>query len=228
MSVVSPARRADATPVTTWPQVNLLPSEVTAGRRLQSIKKLLVLALAIVVLLAASGYAGSLWLARAAAAQLDEAQAENVTLQAEKATYAEVPQTLSAISQAESARQQAMAPEILWPSFLESLRAVTPTGVSYDVLTVNVGTLAQPWTGSGDPLASATSIGQVAFTARSTTIPDTAAWIDAINTVKGMDNPWFSSATLTERDGNVFYEVSATVDLLPSALAGRFEPEGQQ
>lgn len=228
MSVVSPTRRADATPVSTWPQVNLLPSEVTAGRRLQSIKKLLVLALAVVVLLASLGYVGALWLERSAADELASAQADNAVLQEEKATYAEIPQTLSAISLAESARQQSMAPEILWPSFLESLRAVTPTGVSYDTLNVNVGTTAQPWAGSADPLAAATSIGQVTFTARSTTLPDTAAWIDAINTVKGLDNPWFSRAALSEKDGTVYYQVEATVDLLPSALSGRFEPEAQQ
>lgn len=228
MSVVSPTRRADATPVSTWPQVNLLPSEVTAGRRLQSIKKLLVLALAVVVLLATLGYAGALWLANAAADELEQVQAETARLQAEKATFAEVPETLSAISQAETARQQGMAPEILWPDYLESLRAVTPTGVSYDSLNVNMGTASQPWTGSTDPLATLGGIGQVSFTARSTTLPDTAAWIDAINTVKGFDNPWFSSASVTEDDGVVYYQVEATVDLLPSALSGRFEPEVEQ
>jgi Tfp pilus assembly protein PilN len=228
MSVVSPNRRAEATPVASWPQVNLLPSEVTAGRRLKSIKKLLVLALLVVVLLATLGYAGALWLANSAAEDLRQVQAETTRLQEEKATYAEVPQTLSAISQAETARQQAMAPEILWPDYLESLRATTPAGVSYDSLSVNVGTANQPWAGSTDPLATGASIGQVAFSVRSTQLPDTAAWIDAISAVKGLENPWFANATLTEEDGVVYYQVDATVDLLPSALSGRYEPEAQQ
>jgi hypothetical protein len=227
MSVVSPPRRPEASPVDSWPQVNLLPGEVTKGRRLRSIKKLLVLALAVVVLIATLGYAGALLLAGSAARELESAQAEGQTLQAEKAQYAQVPQTLSAIALAESARQQGMSSEILWPDYLEALRAVTPDGVSYDTMSVAVGGPGQPYTGAGNPLAGST-IGQVTFSARSLTLPDTAAWIDAIEQVEGLANPWFSSASLAEDEGVVYYQVEATVDLLPSALSGRFEPEVDQ
>lgn len=228
MSVAAPTRRPDAVPVDTWPQVNLLPSEVTQGRKLQSTKKLLVLLVAVVVLISALGYVGSLVLASQAADELAGVKAETARLQEEKAQYAEVPQVLGAIQRAESARMQATAGEILWPTYLEALRAVTPTGVSYDTLSVNVGSVAQPYAGSTDPLADMTAIGQVSFTARSATMPDTAAWIDDIGTVAGFSNPWFSSAAITEDDGVVYYQVEATVDLLPSVLAGRFFPEAEQ
>ncbi|RMI13099.1 fimbrial assembly protein [Cellulomonas triticagri] len=227
MSVTAPTRRPDAAPVDTWPQVNLLPAEVTQGRRLKSTKRLLVLALAVVLLVIALGYVGSLFLARHAASELTAAQAETTRLQDEKAQYAEVPQVLSDIATAEIARQQAMSSEILWPDYLEALRAVTPEGVSYDSISVAVGAPGQPYGGSTNPL-SGTTIGQVAFTARSLTLPDTAAWIDAIEGVSGMSNPWFSSASISEEDGVVFYQVQASVDLLPSALSGRFEPEVEQ
>ncbi|VTR75590.1 PilN domain-containing protein [Cellulomonas hominis] len=226
MSVISPTRRPDAVPVVSWPQVNLLPSEVTRGRRLASLKKLLALTLLVVVLIGMLGYAGSLWLAGQAADELATVQAETTRLQAEKEQYAEVPQTLSAIDAAKAARQQAMSTEILWPDYLEAMRAVTPAGVSYDTIAVNAGTPAQPYTGSVDALTTGT-IGQITFTARSLTLPDTAAWIDAIETVPGLTNPWFSSATLSEEEGVVYYQVTATVDLLPSALSGRFEPEAE-
>jgi Tfp pilus assembly protein PilN len=224
MSVATPIRRPEALPVDTWPQVNLLPAEVTRGRRLRSLKKLLVLALALVLLIATLGYAGALYLANRAADQLAAEQAENQDLLGQKAEYAEVPATLSAIAMAEMARQQAMAPEIVWPDYLEALRAVTPEGVSYDSMSVAVATPGQSYAGSTNPLAG-TTIGQVTFSARSTTLPDTAAWIESIEGVSGLANPWFSSASLTEEEGVVFYQVSASVDLLPSALAGRFEPE---
>ena len=228
MSVVSPTRRPEAVPVNTWPQVNLLPGEVTQGRRLKSIKKLLIAALLVVVLIATLAYAGALWLASTAAADLAAEQAETARLQDEKAQYGEVPVVLGAISQAESARQQGMSGEILWPQYLEALRAVTPSGVSYDSMAVTVGAPGTPYGGTGNPLAAVDTIGQVSFTARSTTLPDTASWIDAIEGVKGMSDPWFSSASLTESEGVVYYQVEATVDLLPSALAGRFEPEVDQ
>jgi Tfp pilus assembly protein PilN len=228
MSVMSPTRRADAVPVVTWPQVNLLPAEVTQGRRLKSIKRLLLLALLVVLLLATLAYTGAVYVAGQAADDLAAAQADTARLQEEKAAFAEVPAILSSISQAESARQQGMSSEILWGTYLESLRGTAPAGVSFDTLTVNVGTPSQPYVGSTDPLATPGSIGQISFTARSTTLPDTGAWIDGINTIKGLDNPSFSAASLTEDEGVVFYQVEATVDLLPSALSGRFEPEAQQ
>jgi Tfp pilus assembly protein PilN len=227
MSVTAPTRRPDAVPVDTWPQVNLLPSEVTAGRRLKSTKKLLVLVLAVVVLVAVLGYVGALILARQAADDLAVEQTEHARLLEEKAQYAEVPATLSGISLAESARMQAMAPEIMWPDYLEALRAVTPGGVSYDSMSVSVAAPGQVYSGSTNPLAG-TTIGQVTFSARSVTLPDTAAWIESIEGVNGMANPWFSSASLTEEEGVVFYQVEASVDLLPSALSGRFEPEAGQ
>jgi Tfp pilus assembly protein PilN len=226
MSVVSPTRRPEAVPVVSWPQVNLLPAEVTRGRRLASLKKLLALVLLVVVLLGMLGYAGSLWLAGQAADELATVQSETAVLQAEKEKYAEVPQTLSAIDAAEAARQQAMSTEILWPEYLEAMRAVTPPGVSYDTIAVNAGNPSQPYTGGTDALVTGT-IGQITFTARSLTLPDTATWIDAIETVPGLTNPWFSSATLSEEEGVVYYQVTATVDLLPSALSGRFEPEAE-
>lgn len=224
MSVATPIRRPDTVPVEIWPQVNLLPAEVTRGRRLRGLKKLLGLALALVVLIGTLGYAGALLLANNAADELAAEQAENADLLAQKAEYAEVPATLSAIALAEMARQQAMAPEIVWPDYLEALRAVTPEGVSYDSMSVAVASPGQAYSGSTNPLAG-TTIGQVTFSARSTTLPDTAAWIESIEGVSGLANPWFSSASLTEEEGVVFYQVSASVDLLPSALAGRFEPE---
>lgn len=227
MSVVTPSRRPAAAPVLSWPQVNLLPPEVTRGRRLASVKRLLVLALALVVLLASLGYVGAVLLARGAADDLATAQADTARLQDEKSQYSEVPQTLGAIATAESARQQAMASEILWPGYLEALRAVTPEGVSYDSMAVTVGQPGQPFTGTTDPLAPAAAIGQITFSARSLTLPDTASWIEAIEAVPGMSNPWFSSATLSEEEGVVFYQVAATVDLLPTALSGRFEPEAE-
>jgi hypothetical protein len=79
--------------------------------------------------------------------------------------------------------------------------------------------------GSTDTLASA-SVGQIAFTARSATLPDMSAWLDAISTVPGLGDPWFTSAALTDAEGNVYYQVAATVSVRDTAYAHRFAPEG--
>jgi Tfp pilus assembly protein PilN len=207
-----------------WPQVDLLPPEVREGRKLKSTKRTLlfsVLGVVVVVTLAAGA---AFVRAATASSELTAVQGETTVLLAEQTKYAEVPRVLGQISTAESARQAGMSTEILWKPYLEALRAVTPPGVSYDTISVTAATPVAAAPASTDALASA-SVGQIAFTARSTTLPDMSAWMDAISTVSGLGDPWFTSASLTDQDGAVFYQVSATVSIRDSAFAHRFVPK---
>lgn len=212
---------------TVRPQVNLLPPEVGQGRKLSALKRSLVYGVAGVLVLSIAGTGGALLSAASARSELVAVQDETATLLAEQATYAAVPQVLSRISNAEAARQAGMSTEIRWKPYLESLRAVTPPGVSYDNLAVNAATPLAPAPVPADALA-VPGVGQIAFTARSLVLPDVSAWIDAINTVPGLGDPWFTTATLTDEDGAVFYTVTATVEIRDTALARTYVPqEGQ-
>lgn len=209
------------------PQVNLLPPEVGQGRKLSATKRSLVYGVAGVLVLTVAGTGGALLSAASARSELAGVQDETATLLAEQATYAAVPQVLARISSAEAARQAGMATEIRWKPYLESLRAVTPPGVSYDTMAVNAATPLAPAPVSADALA-VPGVGQITFTARSLVLPDISAWIDAINTVPGLGDAWFTSATLTDEDGVTFYTVSATVEIRDSALSRSYAPkEGQ-
>ena len=68
------------------------------------------------------------------------------------------------------------------------------------------------------------SIGQISFTARALTLPDTAAWIDALNSIPGLGDAWVSSASLTidSETETPYYEVAASVQIRESAYAHRF------
>jgi Tfp pilus assembly protein PilN len=202
-----------------WPQVDLLPPEVREGRKLKSTKRSLLFTVlgVVVVVTVAAGVA--FFSAAAASSELTTVQGDTAVLLAEQTKYAEVPQVLGQISNAEAARQAGMSTEIF-----EALRAVTPAGVSYDDLTVAAATPVAAAPAATDVLAGA-SIGQIAFTARSTTLPDMSAWMDAISTVSGLADPWFTSAALTDDNGAIYYKVSATVSIRDSALAHRFVPE---
>ena len=68
-----------------------------------------------------------------------------------------------------------------------------------------------------DPL-QAPSVGQLAFTARSLTVPDTAAWIDALNAIPGFARRVGVSAAVVEDDTGTYYTVSATVQLTDATL----------
>ena len=207
-----------------WPQVDLLPPEVREGRKLKATKRSLLFTVLGVVIVVTGAAAVAFISAAAASYELTTVQGDTATLLAEQTKYAEVPQVLGQISSAEAARQAGTSTEIIWKPYLEALRAVTPAGVSYDDLTVAAATPATGAPAATDVLAGA-SIGQIAFTARSTTLPDMSAWMDAVSSVSGLADPWFTSAALTDDNGAIYYKVSATVSIRDSALAHRFVPE---
>ncbi|MDC7120793.1 fimbrial assembly protein [Cellulomonas fimi] len=205
----------------TLPQVNLLPPEVRAARGLRTTKRWLLIALAVTFVACVGAFGLALISGATAATQLADAQAETTRLEQEQAKYAEVPQVLGALDQAQQARTLGMGADVAWKSYLDALTAVLPAGVSIDTLTV----------AANDPAATAVapnplqdvSAGQITFTARSVTVPDTAAWLDGMSSVPGFADPWTSSAMVTSDDTGTYYTVTATVQFTEAAFTHRFD-----
>lgn len=208
------------------PQVNLLPPEIREARGLKTVKRVLALALVLVVALCAVGYVFATLDKGAAADELAAAQSETARLQAEQEQYAEVPRVLGQLETTKTARELGMSTEVLWADYYGALAAVLPAEVSLDNLTITQATPATAPAAPSTPL-QAPSIGQIAFTARSTTMPDTAQWVDALNSVPGFGDAWVSSATITEDPEShvAYYNVSATVQVRETAYALRFVPD---
>lgn len=206
----------------TLPQVNLLPPEIRAARGLRATKRWLVMSLVLVVVLCIGAFGLALISGAQAATELAEAQAETTRLQEAQAQYAEVPVVLAALDGATSARATGMATDVQWKSYIDAIAAVLPANVSFDTLTVNVAT---PMTGAPaptDPLQQP-SVGQIQFTARTSTMPDVSAWIDALNSVPGLGDAWASSATITEDESGIYYTVASTVQVKDTAYSHRFD-----
>lgn len=208
-----------------WPQVNLLPPEVGAARGLRRLKQWLLVGVLLVVLACAGIYVLAVGQSASAQADLTTAQAETTRLQTEQQSYSDLTAVRRQLSEATQARTLAMAPDVRWTAYLDAIGAVLPAGASIDSFTV---TETSPLTGatgttSADPL-QAPSLGQIAFTARSTTLPVAADWIDALNGVPGLADAWVSDSTLTSGDTGTYYAITATVQVNSSALSQRFTP----
>lgn len=209
------------------PQVNLLPPEVRAKRGLVRVKRWLAVGLALAVLVAAGGVVMAMLAESAAEAQLAEQQAETDRLVQEQQKYAEVPLLLGQLDQVSAARTFGMSTEVLWPDYLSAIAATAPPGVAIDLLSASAAAPGIPAALPTDALA-AVSVANIAFEAESLTLPDTAAWLDGLASIPGFSDAWFSSATVSEEEGLVYYAVSATVQINEQAFAGRFdETEGQ-
>ena len=69
-------------------------------------------------------------------------------------------------------------------------------------------------------------IGTVTLAHRSPTLPDISAWIDALGKIEGFADVNVTVAQTAEDDGDVYYEVTSTVQVMNEALSGRYLGEG--
>lgn len=206
------------------PQVNLLPPEVRAARGLRNLKRWLGLAMLAVLVVCIAVFALAKVSEAAADDGLTTAKADAQRLQTEQQKYAEVPRVLSALQAATTAQAVGMSTDVAWTSYYSAITAVLPADVSVDSLGVTLSTAATGGaTATVNPLQGA-SVGQIQFTGRSATLPNTAAWIDALDAIPGFADAWASSATITQSPNKTtYYNVTLTVQVTSAAYTHRFD-----
>ncbi|ADG74728.1 Fimbrial assembly family protein [Cellulomonas flavigena DSM 20109] len=208
----------------TLPQVNLLPPEVRAARNLRTTKRWLLVSLGLTVVACAVAFGLSLLASATAATELAEAQDETARLQAEQLQYAEVPLVLGMLQQTEAARELGMSTEIPWKAYVDAFGSVLPPGVSVESLTVTQATPMAVGPAAPDVLREA-GIGQIRFEGRAVTLPDVAAWIEALDSVPGFTDASVEAVQGSEEvDSGVFYQITTTVQVTQEAYADRFAP----
>jgi len=219
-ATATPLRRSDWASV---PRVNLLPPEITQARRFVRLQR----QLAAVVLVAVTGCAAGAWWAQtrvgSAQAELDAARSQTAGLQADKAKYAEVPQVSAQIDAALATREQAMAGDVLWSTYLNDVALATSTNVWLTSMSIGLaGTDATAASSSG-PLAPA-GVGSVQISGQASSLPDVAAWLESLDGIAGIKGSALASAT---RDGTAgsggLVTFSSTSVLTPDALSHRYD-----
>lgn len=205
----------------TWPQVNLLPPEVTAARGLKHVKQWLGVVLLLVLVVAGMGYGYGTLQRSAADSELAEAQDAAARLQQEVNKYAEIQPIVTGLRNTTAARSYVMAPEVQWKQYLDAIATVLPANSRVTTFNVSQATLTMAPPAVPDVL-TAQGIAAVQFTVIVPTLPDSAAFTDALNSIPGFYDATVASDTLGEVDGVVGYTLTAAVQVDPSALALRF------
>lgn len=224
MTTLTPTRLAQ------MPRVNLLPPEIAAAAKLKRLKAVLgltvlaVMALLVLAFLWVSGQVGG------AEEDLAAAQAEGSTLQAEVATYAEVPQVLLAVDTAQADLATAMTPEIRWSFYLNDLSLTIPRTTRLTGITaVNEAAAAQlsgtVTTAEGvvTPLGEL-SMGTMTFAGNSTDFDAVAAWLQSLARQKGYVEPTVQNVTKADAEGSAgtYFGVESTTQLSLEASSGRY------
>jgi Tfp pilus assembly protein PilN len=204
--------------LTTLPRVNLLPPEVHQARKLRRTQICLVSGVAALAVLLGGVYFTQVSSADGAASDLSVVKAQGVTLNAQKAQYADVPTVLDAITNAENSRQSAMSTDVQWYRYLNDLSYITPKDAWLTSLQVTFNSGAS----STNPLASA-GIATVTVQGDALKHVDVASWLDAIAKEHGWADAYFSSSTKAVVDGHNVVQFASTVNVTPSALSHRYD-----
>lgn len=213
---------------TPWPQVNLLPPDVRARRAMGGVKLRLALALGLVIAVLALAVFFTTQALADAERDYEEKQARVAALQAEIATYSDVPKIKQQLADTYAARDFAMSTEIMWADYLGAIEAVAPEGWTLTTMTAAFPTPMQDTSVPASPIAQP-AVAQIQFQGKSLTLPDISLWLEAMASVPGFSDPSFSAAELTEDDGTVYFETTATVQVNEQAFALRFvETEGEE
>lgn len=203
-------------------QVDLLLPETRAAREFARVKKYLVIGIVGVLALVVVGYGAASVRASVAEDSLSDAQSETAKLTAQQAKYDEAVPVLNRLEALKHARTEGLSTEILWTPYLYAIFAVMPEQVQLSSFVVTGSTPMVAVAAPADPLQRP-RVTTVTFTGRSITVPQTAGWVDALNSIPGFQDAWVSSVMTKEDDEDgVYYEVESSVQVTTTAYANRF------
>jgi Tfp pilus assembly protein PilN len=224
MTTLTPTRLAQ------MPRVNLLPPEIAEAAKLKRLQGLLGVVVLAVMALVVLGYLLVSSQVGGAEEDLAVAEAQGSTLQAEVATYAEVPEVLLAVDTAQADLATAMTPEIRWSFYLNDLSLTIPrTTRLTDVTALNEAAAVQlagtVTTAEGvvTPLGEM-SMGSMTFSGKSTDFNAVAAWLQSLARQEGYIEPSVQNVTKADSEGSAgtFFDVESTTQLSLEASSGRY------
>lgn len=174
------------------PRADLLPAAARDAIRRRPIVRRLIVGIIGVGLIMVLLVAGATVYAITARVQLDAERDRSETLLAQQLEFAEAKAIADGLAEGEAARLAVMATEVDWDDIYAEIRASLPEGIILDSLdgTVSSGISEPEEAAAGgdeqnpDPLRQ-DSVGSIAISATSETVPDVEAWLDALTALTG-------------------------------------------
>lgn len=201
-------------------RADLLPPEVGAAARGKVARRNAVALVILTVLIVIAGYVGAMFLALGAQAQLDAANQRTQELLVEQAKYAEVRQVTTMLTTAAAAQQVGTSTEVDWKAYLTAVQDSLPAGTLVTNVVAELATPFTPFTPPTVPLQG-DRIGELKFTATSSSLPDVQSWLEALTKLDGYVDASPGSVTLNEESAT--YEVTITMHVNKDALLLRFD-----
>ena len=200
------------------PRINLLPPEVTEQAHTRALRKKLIVATAGVLVVVIVGIGGAFWHATMSAARLIAAQANTTELLAEQTKYVDVRQVQTEVDTALAARAVGGWTEVDWKAYLQAVRAVLPTDVGIDAVSIDS---TSPFAAFVQPTAALQTprVATLSITIASPGLPSVPQWLESMQSLPGFADA--VPGSITEKDGGS-YLVVVTMHINAEAFSGRF------
>jgi len=205
------------------PRVDLLPPEVRFERKAKVIHRRMGFVIFLVVIVMIGGIALVRAQAIQAQANLSIEEANTASLLMQQRKYGEVQKVQNEIGSIQAAQQVGTSTEINWEQYLTSVQATLPPNVTLDTVNIDSATPFAPYTQATAPLQGS-RIATLSFTARSSTLPEVPAWLNALTTLPGYADA--SPGSVTRNDSGT-YSVNITMHINQSAFTHRFATAGK-
>ncbi len=205
------------------PRVDLLPPEVRAERHARMVRNRLLLGVLLALVVMAGGTALATLQAVKAQSQLSAEQARGQAVLLQQQKYVEVRKVQAELKLIRAAEQVGTSTEIDWRKYLNAVQATLPANVVIDTVHIDSATPLAPYAQSTVPLQGA-RVATLSFTAKSATLPQVPAWLDALTALPGYADASPGSVT---RDAGGSYSVKITMHINGQAFTNRFAVKGK-
>jgi len=224
MPNVNETARESVATTTTLPRVNLLPAEIAEAARFRRFQ--FAMGGAVVAAFVAVGalYMHGQSAVHDAQSDLDNARAQQTTLQNTLTSLRGVQDVYSQVAAKQAMLTQAMGQEVRWSRYLADLSLRVPDKVWLTNITAS-----ETATGlNGAAPAAATvpgteaGIGTITFAGVAFSHDDVATWLDVLAKEHGYANAYFSNSTEQKIGPRTVVNYTSSVVLTEDAKSGRF------
>jgi hypothetical protein len=208
---------------------NLMPPELISSYRLRRIRERILLAVCLVALFAAAGFAYGFWRAHQADQDLSTAHGQTAMLQRQADQYGSVTRIQGSVTQVRAKLATLLSGDVDVSTLIGRLRNAAPSGVAISALTVTIDDPSATGSTAGNgPVASldtsgAAHIGTVLINGTGRSIDDLPRFVDAVDALPGVVDV-LPTSNATQAVGTKF---TLTLTLTDRLFTHRFDGTAQ-
>jgi hypothetical protein len=181
-------------------KAELMPPEVLADRRTKIVRRIVILALAVLLVLCGLGYSASVYAGHSANDALKAQDRRQSDLQATHNSFDKVIAVQSSIAQLKTQIASLLGSDAKVESVLQSVVSAAPKGLLFNQITLNINSVAASSNAVGGAAldtGTVRHIGTLTITATARALPDVATYLDSLAAVPGFIKPFPGPVTVT-------------------------------